>query len=178
MVLVLVSGVAFAATVDSAATQLTTSVTGVAGVKLSQGATNPINSVATFASATSTPEVAFTAAALTVSNLYFNLRTNKTPTYNIDLSGYALLDASVGTKIGYVVTPLLGDGSAIGPLTVANTVVSGTPATARLVTFAGSTSAGMRVLSQNFKIEVNTVDYAAATEGSYAATLTINLVVD
>lgn len=174
IVAILFGGMVFGAVVDKKDLELKTTVNGVAELKISRGTPNPISSVSSFVTTPNVGEVNFSEGSLSVSDLYINVRTNKTLAYTINISGLPL--ATTGgatTKIGYTITPLTGAGNNKPAITVpsgATEAISGD-----LVSFTGSTT-GMRVLSHGFSIVLNEADFANASDGGYTSILTINLV--
>lgn len=154
---------------DTALT-VATKIGGVTGLKISQE--NPITDW-------STEGLIALGDYLTkepLENLFVNLRTNKriSIAVHIDAPHMSNKDTMISYQISYVVTP---DPEVEG-VTVYKPVHSGIEAVnVPLVIFHGNLSAGMRIVSHGFSIDIDDDDYDNAIEGEYRATIQFNIVV-
>ena len=147
--------------------QISTVITPVTGLKISQGAVIPSASW----ESSGITELSSALTSVAVTDLFVNLRTNKKTSFTINIDAPHLASDGITYTIPYTVAA-----ASTGHGTAGSTINSGTVDQA-LVTFAGDVGTGLRILSHGFTIDIDDDSYNNAVEGTYTATIVFDIVV-
>ncbi len=172
LIVLLVTGIAFAAGPASGELAVTTSVTGFEGIKLSLE--NGVSQIADWNNlGTDTLPLDLgddDGTAAPSGTFYVNLRTNKAAAITIGFSG-AKLTAGLATEVDYTIAAVAGTGyTSVGTFNTAASTES-----TNVIEFTAASN-GARVVPAEVAIAVDQDTWELAMEGDYETTVTVSIV--
>lgn len=171
LIVLLVTGIAFAAGPASGELDVTTSVTGFEGIKLSLE--NGVSQIADWNNLEAPQPLNLgvdDGTAAPSGTFYVNLRTNKAAAITIGFSG-AKLTAGLATEVDYTITTAGGTGyTSVGTFNTKTSTES-----ANVIEFTAASN-GARVVPAEVAIAVDQGTWELAMEGDYETTVTVSIV--